>query len=202
MNTFVINVMNKFGYIGILLLIMIENLFPPIPSEVILTLGGYVSIQDGSNLTLIGVVISSTIGSIIGAIILYFIGYMFNVNKLINMCDTKLFKILKIKKEGIIKSYDNFKKRGSIAVLYSRCIPIVRSLISIPAGINKMNFLLFIIYTTIGSLFWNFVLVYLGSLVGENYMLVVSIFKKYSNIMLILLIIIPLYKIIKKNMVK
>ena len=198
MNNYVINIMNKYGYIGILFLITIENIFPPIPSEVILTLGGFMTSQDGVNMNIFGVVIYSTLGSMIGAIILYLIGYIFNKDRLIKIVRSKVGKILHLKEENIIKSYDNFNKNGYITVLYSRFIPIVRSLISIPAGMNKMKFSIFLIYTLIGSIIWNIVLVTLGKIVGENYMLVANIFSKYSKVILILLIIILIYKIIKK----
>ena len=198
MNNYVINIMNKYGYIGILFLITIENIFPPIPSEVILTLGGFMTSQDGVNMNIFGVVVYSTLGSMIGAIILYLIGYIFNKDRLIKIVRSKVGKILHLKEENIIKSYDNFNKNGYITVLYSRFIPIVRSLISIPAGMNKMKFSIFLIYTLIGSIIWNIVLVTLGKIVGENYMLVANIFSKYSKVILILLIIILIYKIIKK----
>ena len=198
MNNFVISTMNKYGYIGILFLITIENIFPPIPSEVILTLGGFMTSQDGVNMNLLGVIIYSTIGSLIGAIILYFVGYIFNKDRLIKIVRSRLGKILHLKEENIKKSDDNFNKNGNLTVLYSRFIPILRSLISIPAGMNKMNFSIFIIYTFIGSIIWNIVLVSLGKLVGENYMIVANIFSKYSKVILFLLIGLIIYKVIKK----
>ena len=196
MNNYIIKVMNKYGYFGILFLITIENIFPPIPSEVILTLGGFMTTKTKMNL--LGVIIFSTLGSLLGAILLYIIGIIFNKDILINISHKKIGKILRIKEENIIGSYEKFKNDGNITVLYSRFIPIIRSLISIPAGMNKMNFLLFIIYTFIGSLIWNIVLVSLGAIVGENYMLVANIFSKYSKFIVIILIMYILYKIIKK----
>lgn len=198
MNNYIINIMSKYGYIGILFLIMLENLFPPIPSEVILTLGGFLSTLKTSSLNFLGIVLVSTIGSLLGAIILYFIGYFVNKDKIIKLCDKKIGKILCLKKDDIIKSNNNFEK-GNITVFYCRFIPILRSLISIPAGINKMNFIKFIIYTFFGSLIWNTILIYLGSLVGENYLFVSKIFNKYSKVLFCALIIfIFLKKIIKK----
>lgn len=199
MNSFVINIMNKYGYYGIVFLIAIENIFPPIPSEVILTLGGFMTSQTNCTMNLFGVIMYSTLGSILGAIILYFVGYLLNKDRLIKLCDSKIGKILCLKKENIEKSTRNFEKNGNLTVLYCRFIPIVRSLISIPAGINKMKFGLFMIYTIIGSFLWNTVLCSLGKLVGENYMIVANVFSKYSKIILILLIIWILYKLIYKK---
>jgi len=202
MNAFITNIMNKYGYAGIIFLISIENIFPPIPSEVILTLGGFMTTQENITMNLFGVIIASTIGSVIGAIILYYIGYIMNKDRLIKLCDSRVGKILRLKKEDIIKSTDNFEKNGNITVFYSRFIPIVRSLISIPAGINKMKFSLFLIYTIIGSFLWNTVLCGLGNLVGENYMMVANIFSKYSKLILILLILWILYKFVYKKIKK
>lgn len=198
MNNFVINIMNKYGYIGILFLITIENIFPPIPSEVILTLGGFMTSKDGVNMSLFGVIMYSTFGSMIGAIILYYVGYIFNKDRLLKIVRSKVGKILCLKESDIVKSDNSFNKNGDLTVLYCRFIPIVRSLISIPAGVNKMKFSIFLLYTFVGSLIWNTVLVSLGKLVGENYMVVAGVFSKYSKVILILLICLIVYKIIKK----
>ena len=204
MNNYIINIMNKYGYLGILFLITVENIFPPIPSEVILTLGGFMTNQPKCNMNILLVILYSTLGSLLGAIILYCIGYLLNVDRIKIIVNSKLGKILHLKMDDIEKSNNKFNNNGSITVLYSRFIPIIRSLISIPAGINKMNFFLFLIYTFIGSIIWNTVLVGLGALVGENYMLVANIFSKYSKIILFLIILLIIYKIIKwlKNMIK
>lgn len=198
MNNFVINIMNKYGYLGILFLITIENIFPPIPSEVILTLGGFMTSKYGINMSLIGVIMYSTFGSMLGAIILYYVGYIFNKDRLLKIVRSKVGKILCLKESDIEKSDSSFNKNGDLTVLYCRFIPIVRSLISIPAGVNKMKLSIFLLYTFVGSLIWNTVLVSLGKLVGENYMVVAGVFSKYSKVILILLICLIVYKIIKK----
>ena len=198
MNNFVINIMNKYGYLGILFLITIENIFPPIPSEVILTLGGFMTSKENITMSLFGVIMYSTFGSMLGAIILYYLGYFFNKDRLLKIVRSRVGRILCLKESDIAKSDNSFNKNGDLTVLYSRFVPIVRSLISIPAGVNKMKLSIFLLYTFIGSLIWNTVLVGLGRLVGENYMVVASIFNKYSKVILILLICILLYKIIKK----
>jgi len=198
MNTFIINIMNKYGYFGILFLITIENIFPPIPSEVILTLGGFMTKQDGCDMNLLGVIIFSTLGSVVGAIILYGLGYVLNRDRIVKIVNSKIGKILCLKEKDIKKSDNWFDKNGNLTVLYCRFIPIVRSLISIPAGINKMRFGIFLIYTIIGSFIWNTVLVSLGAIVGENYLIVAKIFSKYSKILLYIFIIVVIFKIYKK----
>lgn len=188
MRKFIITFMNKFGYLGIMLLIAIENIFPPIPSEIILCFGGFMTTT--SNLTIVGVVIASTIGSVLGAIILYYIGRILNKDRLIKITSGKIGKILRVKKSDIEMADKWFNKRGPATVFFCRFIPIVRSLISIPAGMSKMKFPLFLTLTTIGTLIWNTVLTIAGNIMGENWETVVSLIDKYSYIALIVFIII------------
>ena len=188
MQEIIINLMNQFGYIGIFLLIAIENIFPPIPSEVILTFGGYMTTYSNLNVPL--VILSATLGSLLGAIVLYAIGKILNKERLIKIVSGKVGKILRLKKEDIESADKWFDTKGEKCVFFCRFIPIVRSLISIPAGMSEMNIPKFLIYTTIGSLIWNSVLVVVGSIVGENWENIVNIFDTYSTITLIVLIII------------
>lgn len=187
MQAFIISFMNDFGYFGILLLIALENIFPPIPSEVILTFGGFMTTYTKMNLVL--VILFATLGSLLGAIILYGIGRMLNKERLEKLLSSKIGKILRVKKEDIEKADAWFDKRGSYTVFFCRFIPIVRSLISIPAGMSEMPFLKFSILTTIGTLIWNTVLVIIGSVLGENWGKVVEVMSQYSHIVLILLVI-------------
>ncbi|MEG2646084.1 MAG: DedA family protein, partial [Clostridia bacterium] len=167
MQEFIITIVNNFGYIGIFFLIAIENLFPPIPSEVILTFSGFITTF--TNLNLIGVIISSTIGSLIGAVILYGIGRLISKDRLKKLLNCKIVRALKFKKSEIKATEGYFDKIGITAVFFCRFIPIVRSLISIPAGIEKMNFNIFLILTTFGSLIWNTVIIIIGRLVGGSW---------------------------------
>jgi len=196
MQQLIIEVMNKFGYIGVLLLIAIENIFPPIPSEVILTFGGFISTTEGSTLNIVGVIIASTIGSLVGAILLYYIGKVLNKERLKKIVSGKLGKILCLKPKDIECADKWFDKKGNKTVFFCRFIPVIRSLISIPAGMSEMKMPKFIVYTTIGSLIWNSVLVILGAIVGENYEKIVNIFSTYSKITLIVLTLAAIIAII------
>jgi len=179
--------MNNFGYIGICLLILVENVFPPIPSEVILTFGGFMTTQ--SEMTVIGVIIISTIGSVLGAIILYLVGRLLNKDVIEKWLDGKVGRILRFKREDVEKANSWFEKKGKLTVLFCRCIPIVRSLISIPAGMSKMAFVPFILLTTLGSAVWNTVLVVLGNVAGNSWEKISHIIDKFSDVILIILII-------------
>ena len=167
MQTAIIEIINKFGYLGIVSLITIENLFPPIPSEVILTFGGFATTI--SNITVIGVIIASTVGSVIGAVILYLLGRVLSVEKLEKFSESKFGKILGLEKADIEKSVNWFDSKGKYAVFFGRFIPIIRSLVSVPAGMARMAMLPFLILTTIGSLIWNTVLVVLGRIAGDSW---------------------------------
>ena len=188
MQEIIIEIMEKFGYIGIMLLIAIENIFPPIPSEVILTFGGFATI--GTSMEPLLVILFATIGALIGAIALYFIGKILNKERLFKIADSKVGKILRLKRKDIEMADGWFEKRGSAAVFFGRCIPIVRSLISIPAGMSEMAFGKFLLLTTLGTVIWNTVLVYLGVFMGDKWETIVEIIDKYSKVVLVLLIIV------------
>lgn len=184
MQEFVINVINNFGYTGIFFLIAIENLFPPIPSEVILTFSGFVTTF--TNLNIIGVVIASTLGSVLGAIILYKIGTLLTKEKLDKLLNSKIGKTLRFKKSEIKDTESYFDKIGISAVFFCRFIPIIRSLISIPAGMSNMPFLPFLIFTSLGSLIWNLVLITLGAFAGNSWSKISEITGKYSKTVFII----------------
>ncbi len=185
MHEIILQIMNKFGYFGIAFLIAIENVFPPIPSEVILTFGGFMT--SNTNMTITGVIIVSTIGSVIGAIILYLLGRLLTKERLYKLVDGRIGRILRFKKQDIDKSEEWFSKKGKSTVLFCRFIPIVRSLISIPAGMTKMEFSLFLIYTIIGSAIWNSVLTYLGFAAGNAWESVAKYVDSFAKITLIML---------------
>ena len=161
-----IRVMETLGGFGAALLIALENLFPPLPSEVILPLAGFTASQ--GDLSLIGAIIWTTGGSLVGALILYQLGRWLGREK-IRYYAAKL-PLVKIK--DIDTAEEWFTKYETRVVLFGRMIPIVRSLISIPAGVEKMSLKLFVIYTAIGSLIWNTTLISAGYLLGEQWELV------------------------------
>ena len=194
MNDLVIEIMNNFGYIGVFLLITIENVFPPIPSEVILLFGGFMTTYTSMNV--IGVIIASTLGSVLGAIILYYIGKILNKERLKKIITSKPGKLLRLKPEDIDKADEWFDTKGNKTVFFCRFIPVIRSLISIPAGMSEMPMKKFLIYTTLGSLIWNAALTIAGSIVGENWTSILEIMDNYSHIIVILLAIIFVIAII------
>lgn len=200
MQDIILEIINQFGYFGVFLLITVENIFPPIPSEVILTFSGFATTF--SSMEIMGVILASTLGSVFGALILYLIGRLLNADRLERLFDSRFAKAMRLKKEDVRKAENWFVKYDSKAVFLCRFVPIVRSLISIPAGMSKMRLKLFIPLTSIGTLIWNVILINLGRLVGETWGKVASVVDFYSTVVAVILGVIALicgYLFIKKR---
>lgn len=179
----ILTLMGEYGNLAVFLLILIENLFPPIPSEVILTFGGVMTTC--TEMTMPGVVFSATCGSVAGAVILYLIGYLIPVEILENIVSGRIGRLLHFEKEDVELARSWFAKKGGSAVFLCRLVPIVRSLISIPAGISGMRPVPFLFLTTVGSLTWNTVLVFLGKTAGDSWEKVSEAFGIYSDVFLV-----------------
>ncbi|EIO5736661.1 DedA family protein [Listeria monocytogenes] len=179
METWITSIMADFGYIGIFVLIMVENLFPPIPSEIILTFGGFMTTVTSLNVVM--VIIVATLGSVVGAILLYKVASYFGKERLTKIL-LKYGRILRLKESDIERAENFFLKYGSWAVFLCRMIPLIRSLISIPAGMTKMKMSKFLILTTAGSLLWNTVLIGLGAMLGESWSEIVVFMDSFSTI--------------------
>lgn len=185
MNTWLMELLSSFGYFGIALLIAIENIFPPIPSEVILTFSGFLTTT--TTLTPLGVILFATLGAVIGALVLYFVGTIFSMERILVFIESKWGRWLGFKKADIDKTMNWFLKRGKLGVLFGRCVPIIRSIISLPAGVVKMPLPEFVLYTTMGTLVWNSILVLLGVQLGARWDRVVAFFDTYTLLVVVLL---------------
>lgn len=179
---------SQFGYLAVFGLIFFENVFPPIPSELILPLSGFLVIQTSMQLPL--VIVSATIGSVVGAFVLYGVGRLLSQDRLETFFDTKAMRLLGFKSDDVSKAIGWFDRRGQITVLLCRCIPVVRSLISIPAGTAKMNVVRFTLYTLVGSAVWNTVLCSLGYAAGGAWETVTAQVEGFSDIVKIVIIVI------------
>ncbi|WP_432353910.1 DedA family protein [Sporosarcina sp. A2] len=183
-DSWIMDLLAEYGYYGVLALIFVENLFPPIPSELILTFSGV--LVASHHLSMGWMIVAATIGSVVGAMFLYGIGMFLDVPRLERLTD-RYGRWLRLKRKDIRRADAWFDKYGPWTVLICRVIPLVRSLISIPAGMSGMNFPLFIILTALGSLAWNSVLIYLGFKLGANLDSVVQYMDIYSNVVYILI---------------
>lgn len=187
MEQWIIQMMEEFGYFGVAFLIALENIFPPIPSEIILTFGGFMTTYTSLNVWL--VILMATIGSVLGGTVLYGIGRILDAEKLERILSGRIGKILRLKPQDVQRAQNWFARKGNITVFFCRFIPIVRSLISIPAGMMKMKIGSFLLLTTMGTAIWNTVLVWLGVFAGASWEKIVNYLGVYSEAALIVLII-------------
>lgn len=192
-------IMQQFGYIGIAFLMFLDNIFPPIPSELIMPLAGFTASQ--GYLNIIGVIIAGSLGSILAAVTLYWIGRILNEDRLNNWLK-RYGKWIFIKPKDLKKANSWFNQHGRKIVFFGRMIPAVRSIVSIPAGMARMPFGLFLLYTSLGTIIWTSILASLGFYLGQNYQKIVPWLSNASTTVLIIIIfaaIIGLYKYYKKS---
>jgi len=179
---FAAGLMTSIGEWGVGVFTLLETVFPPIPSEVILPLAGFLAQQGDLNFVL--VVITSILGGYLGALLLYALGAGLGLDRSIRL----LSKLPLVDREDFEKAADWFGRHGRAAVFFGRLIPGIRSLISLPAGAARMNLLQFSIFTLAGSAIWNTLLISLGSALGTQYKLVDQ-YSSYLNYAVIAAII-------------
>jgi membrane protein DedA with SNARE-associated domain len=191
-------IIESLGYWGIALLMFLENLFPPIPSELIMPLAGYTSNLPGAKLNVIGVFFAGLLGSVLGALVWYYPGKIFGEKRLRAWAD-KYGKWLSISSKDITKAKRWFDQQGGKAVLIGRLVPGVRTLISVPAGMSNMHLLPFLIYSTLGSAAWVALLTYSGYALGSQYELVDKYLAPVSKIVLAVLVLAFVVWVIKRR---
>ena len=171
--------MSHYGYAGIFIMMAVENIFPPIPSEVILPFSGFMT--QAASLSIAGVIVVSTTGSLAGAVVLYGIGSLMDIEKLESFVERHGHR-LRIKKEDVQRVESWFQRYGIWAVLLGRMVPLVRSLISLPAGMANMKLSLFLLFTILGTMVWNTILILVGALMGESWSEISRLLEVYSTI--------------------
>ena len=193
---FITNTISSLGYIGIAFLMALENIIPPIPSELIMPLAGFTVNRGEMNFVL--VVVAGTIGSIIGTMPWYFLGKSWGLKRTIEIVD-RYGKWLALSGKDVEKANNWFNRRGNTAIAFGRLIPGIRTYISLPAGISKIPLLPFLFYSTLGSIFWVTLLTGAGYILGANYELVGEYMKPLSIFVLIAVISIIIYWILKRK---
>lgn len=154
------------GLVGVALLVALENIFPPIPSELVLLLTGFNVSQ--ARFGYVGAVIFATIGSVVGAWVLYAVGRVLNEDRFERLL-AWAGKFLGFKRKDIDKGFDWFERHGGLVVFFGRLVPIVRSVVSVPAGADKMPIVRFSLLTAAGSLVWNAIWVAVGWGLGDQW---------------------------------
>jgi membrane protein DedA with SNARE-associated domain len=162
----VVDVIETIGYLGVALLVAVENLFPPIPSEVVLPAAGFTAGQGKANL--IGMVAAATLGSLVGAWALYLIAAAIGPIR-IHAFVVRYGRWFGVKAHDLDRAEDWFDDHANVAVLICRCVPLIRSLVSVPAGFRRMAPIPFTIYTLIGSVVWNAILIGAGYALGDRW---------------------------------
>lgn len=183
----VISIMEALGAVGVGVAVFLENVFPPIPSEVVLPLAGFTTTQGDLNVW--AALMWSVIGSVSGAFLLYGLGRSIGVARLRQIADWMWL----VDATDVDKSLSWFEKYGKYSVFFGRLVPGVRSLISIPAGVDKMNPVLFGVLTAVGSTIWNAVLIWAGVWLGAEWETVSMWFERYSTIIYVAVALIVAY---------
>lgn len=167
------------GYPGIVFLMFIENLFPPIPSEVVMPFAGF--LVDKGEMSFAGVMLAGTLGAVAGAVAIYFIGIKLGEKRLRNWVERN-GKYLLMSEDELDSTLETFNDHGKKMVLFGRLIPTIRSLISIPAGLEKMNLTVFLIFTLVGTTVWNLALAGGGVYLGKNWQQILGWVDTYSYV--------------------
>jgi membrane protein DedA with SNARE-associated domain len=154
--TWVQDVIEQLGYLGVALLVVLENVFPPIPSEIVLPFAGFVAQQGSDSVVLM--ILAATVGSVIGALIMYWISAIIGDERL-HAFTRRFGKWVQIREADLTRAEEWFDRHAMSAVLVGRCVPLIRSVVSIPAGFRRMKLIPYIAYTFLGSLVWNIALV-------------------------------------------
>lgn len=167
-------VVEKIGYLGVGLLVGLENIIPVIPSEIVQPYAGFVAQKDGFGAVLLMILVA-TIGSVVGSLAMYAIAASIGPVRL------RAFVIrygswVGISEHELTRAENWFDRRATISVLVGRCVPLIRAVVSIPAGFRRMKLLPYTLYTAIGSLVWNILLIGAGALLGDNWERVGEVF--------------------------
>ncbi|EAZ89647.1 DedA family protein [Crocosphaera chwakensis] len=192
----IVNIVDGLGYVGIALLMLLENVFPPIPSELIMPLAGFVVTQ--GKLHFVSVVIAGVIGSVLGALPWYYLGKSLSLKHIKGLAD-RYGQWLTVSSEDIDRAKDWFERRGEIAACVSRLVPRVRTYISVPAGLSNMALLPFLFYSTLGTAIWVSLLTFAGYILGANYDRVKEFLGPFSIVVAVVIVVVSVGWVIRRK---
>jgi membrane protein DedA with SNARE-associated domain len=191
MSEWIISTITQWGYLGIFLLMVAENVFPPIPSELIMPFAGYVAAN--GELNTIGVLLAGTLGSLVGTTAWYFTARLLGLERFTRLCN-RLGRVATLSEDDIDKAHHWFERHGGVAVFVGRLMPAIRTLISVPAGLAAMPVGRFLLITAAGTLLWTGILTACGFLLHENYEVVEAWVDPVSTGVVVLAVVIYLYR--------
>lgn len=192
----IIDFVSRAGAFAVFLLTLLETVFPPIPSELIMPLAGYLASR--GDMTLAGAIVGGTLGSVLGALALYWLGLRYGQRRLLEFAD-RHGRWLTLSRVDLERASGWFSRHGLWAVFVCRLIPGLRSLISIPAGIQRMPLLVFLLVTALGSAIWTALLVYLGYVLGRNFEQVGEYVGVISEVVIGLIVVMYLWRVARRK---
>ncbi len=182
LTSFIINTISSLGYFGVGALMAIESACIPLPSEIIMPFAGFLVAQ--GKFTLLGVTLAGALGCVVGSVAAYAVGALGG-----RAFIEKYGKYILISRHDMAIADDFFNKYGSAAIFFSRLLPVIRTFISLPAGIAKMNFSKFVVYSFLGSVPWSFGLAYLGKKLGDHWDTLGVYFHKFDFVIAAIILI-------------
>jgi len=189
----ILGIIESGGYVGIFFLMILENIFPPIPSELVIPLAGFAAAK--GDLNIFGVMIATTAGGVVGCIPWYLVGRLYGMRRLKKITE-KYGRLLTLTVDDIDHAQAWLTKHGHLAVLFGRLVPTVRTLISVPAGIARIPFWPFIFYSFIGTAIWNMLLLFSGYVLESQYDALSVYIDFFSNAIIVAFISIYLYRVV------
>lgn len=193
MTDWIIQIITDLGYVGIFLVMLAESIFPPIPSELIIPFAGFAAAN--GDLNLFGVLATATIGAVVGMLPWYFAGRIFGLHRVKWLAD-RYGRLLTMNADEIDVAVGFFKRYGPFIVLFGRLLPIIRTLISIPAGLARMNLAAFLLASTAGALIWNTFLTLAGYILHEHYEMIEVVLDPLSYLVLAAVVLLYLFRVI------
>jgi len=192
MTDWIIQTISELGYLGIFLVMLAESIFPPIPSELIIPFAGFAAAN--GDLNLFGVLAAATIGAVVGMLPWYFAGRFFGLTRVRYLAD-RFGRVMAFNADEIDVAVKWFTRYGPVIVLFGRLIPLIRTLISIPAGLSRMSLPVFLLASTTGALIWNTFLTLAGYLLHEHYEVIEVVLDPLSYVVLGLVVVLYLLKV-------
>ncbi len=179
---------STYGYLGIIFLMALESATLPVPSEIVMPFAGFLVAENQADMTLLGIILAGTVGCTIGSIAAYWVGYYAGRPLIL-----RYGKYVLLREHHLVRAEKWFQKYGDKATFIARLLPVIRTIISLPAGISKMRFRPFVLYSFVGSLPWTAMLAYVGFVLGQHWREVSGLFRELDIIVLVAALAIILY---------